>query len=36
MVVDQEMLLAGYHLSGSAIGTVSRRGKGYEFTPLGN
>jgi glyoxylase-like metal-dependent hydrolase (beta-lactamase superfamily II) len=36
MVVDQNMLLAGYHLSGSAIGTLTRRGNGYEFTPLAN
>lgn len=36
MVIDQNILLAGYHLSGPAIGTLARRGKGYEFTPLAN
>lgn len=28
------LLLAGYHLPGAAIGTLARRGNGYEFAPL--
>lgn len=31
-VVAEDMVLAGYHLTGSAIGTLGRRGNGYEFT----
>ena len=34
MAIDAEMLVAGYHLPGAAIGTLSRRGSGYEFAPL--
>lgn len=34
LVVDQNLLVAGYHLNGAAIGTLARRGKGYEFTPM--
>ncbi len=34
MVVNENLLLAGFHLPGAAIGTLSRRGEGYEFTPL--
>jgi hypothetical protein len=34
MVIRENMLLAGYHLPGPAIGTLAPRGKGYEFTPL--
>jgi glyoxylase-like metal-dependent hydrolase (beta-lactamase superfamily II) len=34
LVVKEQMLLAGYHLSGSAIGRLSVRGNGYNFTPL--
>jgi glyoxylase-like metal-dependent hydrolase (beta-lactamase superfamily II) len=34
MAVEQNLLVAGYHLPGSAIGTLTRRGNGYEFTPL--
>lgn len=33
-VVSENLMLAGYHLNGSAIGTLSRRGNGYEFTPV--
>ena len=33
-VIRENLLLAGYHLSGSAIGDLAHRGKGYEFTPL--
>jgi glyoxylase-like metal-dependent hydrolase (beta-lactamase superfamily II) len=35
-VVTEDMLLAGYHLTpdGTAIGTLSRRGNGYDFSPL--
>ena len=32
--IDSDMLVAGYHLPGAAIGTLSRRGSGYEFAPL--
>ena len=34
LVINEGMLAAGYHLPGPAIGTLSRRGDGYEFTPL--
>lgn len=34
MVVKEQLLLAGYHLPGSAIGTLAVKGNGYEFTPL--
>ena len=34
MAIDADMLVAGYHLPGAAIGTLSRRGSGYEFAPL--
>lgn len=34
MVIAEKMLVAGYHLPGSAIGTLATRGNGYEFTPL--
>lgn len=34
MAIDSDMLVAGYHLPGAAIGTLSRRGSGYEFAPL--
>ena len=34
MAIDADMLVAGYHLPGAAIGTLSRRGPGYEFAPL--
>ena len=34
MAIRDKLLIAGYHLPGSAIGTLSTRGKGYEFTPL--
>jgi hypothetical protein len=27
-------LVSGYHLPFPSIGTISRRGKGYEFSPL--
>jgi len=33
-VIKENLLLAGYHLAGSAIGDLAPRGKGYEFTPL--
>ncbi|MCX7898326.1 MAG: MBL fold metallo-hydrolase [Rhodocyclaceae bacterium] len=33
-VLQEDLLLAGYHLPGAAVGTLSRRGSGYEFTPL--
>ena len=33
-VIREKMLLAGYHLTGSAIGNLSVRGNGYDFTPL--
>lgn len=34
MVVKENLLLAGYHLPGAGIGTLVRRGNGYEFMPL--
>lgn len=34
MAVRDGLLVAGYHLNGSAIGTLGVRGKGYEFKPL--
>jgi glyoxylase-like metal-dependent hydrolase (beta-lactamase superfamily II) len=33
-VVNEDMLLAGFHLPGSAIGSLVRRGEGYDFIPL--
>ena len=34
LAIRENALVAGYHLPGSGIGTLSTRGKGYEFTPL--
>ena len=34
LAIAENMLVAGYHLPGSAIGTLAARGTGYEFTPL--
>lgn len=34
MVVNENLLLAGYHLPGAGIGTLVRRGNGYDFIPL--
>ncbi|WP_088279678.1 MBL fold metallo-hydrolase, partial [Ideonella sp. A 288] len=34
LVIRENMLLAGYHLSGAAIGRLSVRGNGYDFAPL--
>ena len=36
LAIRENMLVAGYHLPGAAIGTLAKRGQGYEFTPLGN
>ncbi len=33
-VIRDNMLLAGYHLAGSAIGRLTRLGNGYDFIPL--
>ena len=33
--IREGWLGAGYHLPGSAVGTLAPRGDGYEFTPLG-
>lgn len=33
-VLAQRLLLAGYHLPGAAIGSLARRGNGYDFMPL--
>ena len=33
--IRENWLVAGYHLPGSAVGTLAPRGAGYEFTPLG-
>ena len=35
LAIRENMLVAGYHLPGAAIGTLAKRGQGYEFTPLG-
>ena len=34
MAIKEGLLVAGYHLSGSAIGTLSVRGNGYDFKPM--
>lgn len=34
LAIRENALVAGFHLPGSAIGTLSVRGAGYEFTPL--
>lgn len=34
LAIREDMLVAGFHLPGPAIGTLAARGKGYEFTPL--
>lgn len=34
MVIKENLLLAGYHLPGAAIGNLVRRGDGYDFIPL--
>lgn len=34
LVIRERMLVAGYHLPGSAIGRLAVRGNGYDFTPL--
>lgn len=34
LAIRENYLVAGYHLPGSAIGRMSARGTGYEFTPL--
>lgn len=34
MVVAEDLLLAGFHLSGAAIGSLVRHGDGYDFIPL--
>ena len=34
LAIRENALVAGYHLPGSGIGTLSTHGKGYEFTPL--
>lgn len=34
MVIRDNLLLAGFHLPGPAIGTLAQRGNGYEFTPM--
>ena len=33
-VIRENILLAGYHLPGSAIGSLIKRGNGYDFIPL--
>ena len=32
--IREGWLVAGYHLPGSAVGTLAARGKGYDFSPL--
>ena len=34
MILREDLLLAGFHLPGAAIGTLVRRGDGYDFIPL--
>ena len=34
MVIDEKMLVAGFHLPGSAIGVLTRLGEGYQFAPV--
>ncbi len=34
LAVRDNLLVAGYHLPGAAVGTLASRGNGYEFTPL--
>lgn len=34
LAIAENALVAGFHLPGSAVGTLSVRGKGYDFTPL--
>ena len=34
LAIRENALVAGYHLPGSGIGTLSTRGNGYEFKPL--
>jgi glyoxylase-like metal-dependent hydrolase (beta-lactamase superfamily II) len=34
MILRDELLLAGFHLPGAAIGSLVRRGDGYDFIPL--
>ena len=34
LAIREKMLVAGYHLPGAAIGTLTNRGNGYDFTPL--
>ena len=34
MAIRDNLLVAGYHLPGAAIGTLANREAGYEFTPL--
>ncbi len=34
LVISEKMLLAGYHLTGPAIGELTTRGSGYDFIPV--
>ena len=34
MAIAENVLVAGFHLSSPGVGTLSVRGKGYDFTPL--
>lgn len=36
MILSEDLLVAGFHLPGSAIGSLVRRGDGYDFIPLGD
>jgi aspartate ammonia-lyase len=33
-VIRDRMLLSGFHLPGTAIGTLINRGTGYDFMPM--
>lgn len=35
LAINEQLLVAGYHLPGSAVGKLTRRGTGYDFLPLG-
>lgn len=36
LAIGERLLVAGYHLPGIAVGTLTRRRSGYDFLPLGN
>lgn len=34
MAIRDQLLVAGYHLPGAAVGTLATRGNGYDFVPM--